>query len=57
MKQVNHRDRNFRKLCVQLPIVVSKLVASCNLNCGLDKLSAMLEMKTLRRQLTVHVAA
>jgi hypothetical protein len=32
-------------------IVVLKLVASCRWNCGLGKLSTILEMEILRRQL------
>jgi hypothetical protein len=38
-------------------IVVLKLVASCRWNCGLDKLSTILEMKTLQRQPTIYAAA
>jgi hypothetical protein len=36
-------------------IVVLKLVASCRWNCGLGKLSTILEMKILRRQLYVQL--
>ena len=35
--------------------VVSKLVASCRWNCGLGKLSTILEMKILRRQLYMQL--
>jgi hypothetical protein len=38
-------------------IVVLKLVASCRWNYGLDKLSAILEMKTLQRQPAIHATA
>jgi hypothetical protein len=38
-------------------VVVWKLDASCCWNCGLNKLSTILEMKTMRRQPVVHATA
>jgi hypothetical protein len=35
--------------------VVLKLVASCRWNCSLDELLTILEIKSLYRQLTIHV--
>jgi hypothetical protein len=41
----------------RLVIMVLELVASCPWNCGLDKLSTILQMKTLHRQPVIHAAA
>jgi len=38
-------------------VVVLKLVASCRWNCGLDKLSTILKIKTLYRQPAIQAAA
>jgi hypothetical protein len=43
-----------RRRGVVTMVVVLKLVARCRWNCGLDKLSTILDMKTLHRQPTVH---
>jgi hypothetical protein len=51
-------QRVVRKLNVKvrfLVFVVLKLVTSCRWNCDLGKLSTILEMKILRRQLEMHV--
>jgi hypothetical protein len=60
--EMNEGDERVRQLRAQLLqlnrlIVVLKLVASCCWNCGLDKLSTILEMKTFHRQPVIHAAA